>query len=217
MWISLALTARRPIARCCRRGNDILALNLRRVMTIRQLRCRCLTTQHVVSDHNSTALESLLEIALDLTASLAAADRYGAAARGRPPVDSLRCGVPASAGGRRTSCRWRASGCRTRALARRYDRREHPRLDVILRSREAGALPADSLLADPFDGEIDSGDAAVAHDHVHACLGCPLTEGGEVVGALTADALEPHRFDALDEPCSRCSARSPARRCARRR
>ena len=34
---------------------------------------------------------------------------------------------------------------------------------------------------------------------MHACLGCPLTDGGEVVGALTADALEPHRFDALDE------------------
>src|SRR5204863_8889943 len=33
---------------------------------------------------------------------------------------------------------------------------------------------------------------------VHACLGFPLTEGGEVVGVLTADALEPHRFDALD-------------------
>jgi anaerobic nitric oxide reductase transcription regulator len=33
---------------------------------------------------------------------------------------------------------------------------------------------------------------------VHACLGCALTDGDEVVGALTADALEANRFDALD-------------------
>ncbi len=33
---------------------------------------------------------------------------------------------------------------------------------------------------------------------MHACLGCRLTEGTQVVGALTADALNPHAFDMLD-------------------
>jgi transcriptional regulator with GAF, ATPase, and Fis domain len=36
------------------------------------------------------------------------------------------------------------------------------------------------------------------HETIHACLGCALTEGGEVVGALTADARDPHAFDDLD-------------------
>ena len=47
-------------------------------------------------------------------------------------------------------------GLSGRALSRRYDRREHPRLDVILRSRKPVRFPPSSLLADPFDGEIDA-------------------------------------------------------------
>ena len=60
-------------------------------------------------------------------------------------------------------------------------------------------FPPNSLLADPFDGEIDLDVAHAGSTHVHACLGCPLTDGADVVGVLTADALEPHRFDELDE------------------
>ena len=71
----------------------------------------------------------------------------------------------------------------------------HPRLDVILSSREPVRFPVDSALPDPFDGVISK--PGPLHK-VHACLGCALTEGGEVVGALTADALEPHQFDGLD-------------------
>src|SRR5690606_11746903 len=33
---------------------------------------------------------------------------------------------------------------------------------------------------------------------VHACLGCPLRVDGELVGVLTADALDPRAFDELD-------------------
>jgi anaerobic nitric oxide reductase transcription regulator len=146
------------------------------------------------------AFAVLLDIALDLTASLAASDRYSRLIAG------VRRVIPCDA-----ACLLRLEGPHLvpvvgfglsgRALSRRYDRREHPRLDVILRSRKPVRFPPTSLLADPFDGEIDTSPERplVAHDHVHACLGCPLTDGGEVVGALTADALEPHRFDALDE------------------
>jgi anaerobic nitric oxide reductase transcription regulator len=141
------------------------------------------------------ALEGLLGIALDLTASLAAADRYNRL------LDGVRRLVPCDA-----ACLMRLEGghlvpvagfgLTTRALARRYDRRDHPRLEVVLRSRAPVRFPPDSLLADPFDGEVLG--EVHAHDHVHACLGFPLTEGGEVVGVLTADAFEPRRFDALD-------------------
>ena len=146
-------------------------------------------------DEQHTELESLLGIALDLTASLAAADRYNRLLAG------VRRLVPCDA-----ACLLRLEGTHlvpvagfgltTRALARRYERRDHPRLEVVLRSRAPVRFPPDSLLADPFDGEV-LGESA-AHDRVHACLGFPLTEGGEVVGVLTADALEPGRFDTLD-------------------
>jgi anaerobic nitric oxide reductase transcription regulator len=145
--------------------------------------------------HGADAAAVLLEIARDLTASLAAGDRYArllAAVRRAIPCDAaclLRLEghelVPVA-----------GHGLVPAALARRYDRREHPRLDVILRSADPVRFPPDSPLADPFDGLLEQDPHAL--EHIHACLGCALTEGGEVVGALTADALEPHAFDALD-------------------
>ncbi len=143
-------------------------------------------------------LQALLEIARDLTASLAAEDRYARllnVIRGLIPCDAaclLRLEghelVPVAAHGLVAS-----------ALSKRFDRRDHPRLDVILSSREPVRFPVDSPLADPFDGLLDLPDRRLAmHDTIHACLGCVLTEGGEVVGALTADALEAHAFDRLD-------------------
>jgi anaerobic nitric oxide reductase transcription regulator len=147
-----------------------------------------------LSQPHADALEALLEIARDLTASLAAEDRYGRL------LTAVRRVIPCDA-----ACLLRlhgeelipvaAHGLVPEALARRFDRREHPRLDVILRASEPVRFPADSPLADPFDGLL----AAEAPGHIHACLGCRLTEGGEVVGALTADALESHAFDGLEQ------------------
>lgn len=141
-------------------------------------------------------LEVLLEIARDLTASLGAGDRYArllAAVRRVLPCDAaclLRLDgdvlVPVA-----------GYGLTTEALARRYDRREHPRLDIILRAAEPVRFPPDSQLPDPFDGGLEESPGHLAH--IHACLGCALTEAGEVVGALTADALEPHAFDGIDQ------------------
>jgi anaerobic nitric oxide reductase transcription regulator len=137
----------------------------------------------------------MLSIARDLTASLAASDRYTRL------LDAVRRVIPCDA-----ACLLRVDGpyltpvagfgLSTAALSRRYDRRDQPRLDVILRSKDPVQFPPDSKLADPFDGDIVG--ALHTHDRVHACLGCALTDGDEVVGALTADALEPNRFDALD-------------------
>jgi anaerobic nitric oxide reductase transcription regulator len=73
--------------------------------------------------------------------------------------------------------------------------RQHPRLDVILRSPDPVRFPADSPLADPFDGYLEGHPEGLGH--IHACLGCRLEDGGEVVGALTADALEPGAFDRM--------------------
>jgi len=143
----------------------------------------------------AAAAAALLEIARDLTASLAAEDRYARL------LSAIRRVVPCDA-----ACLLRLEGSVLvpvaghglvkAALARRYDRREHPRLDVILRSPDPVRFPPDSPLADPFDGLLEEDPHAL--EHIHACLGCALTEGGEVVGALTADALEPHAFDSLE-------------------
>ena len=141
------------------------------------------------------SLTALLNVARDLTASLAASDRYARL------LDAVTRVIPCDA-----ACLLRVDGpyltpvagygLSSTALGRRYDRREQPRLDVILSSREPVRFPPDSRLADPFDGEIVG--ASHAHDRVHACLGCALRDGGEVVGALTVDALAANSFDDLD-------------------
>jgi anaerobic nitric oxide reductase transcription regulator len=141
------------------------------------------------------ALEALLEIGRDLTASLGSLDRYErllVAVRRVLPFDAaclLRLQgdelVPLA-----------AYGLVPEAIDRPYLRHQHPRLDAILRAPAPILFPHDSALPDPFDGLLTAEPHAL--ERIHACLGCPLTFGGEVVGALTADALDPDAFDGLD-------------------
>jgi anaerobic nitric oxide reductase transcription regulator len=139
--------------------------------------------------------ETLIGIARDLTASLAARDRYSRL------LSAVRRLVPCDAA---SLLRLEGEflepmavhGLVDEAMRRRYDRRLHPRLDAILRSEEPVFFPADSPLPDPFDGLVANDPHAT--DGIHACFGCRLIEGGEVVGALTADAIDPHAFDAID-------------------
>ncbi|MGD9762376.1 MAG: nitric oxide reductase transcriptional regulator NorR [Candidatus Binatia bacterium] len=140
------------------------------------------------------ALDALQQVALDLTRALSAQDRYQRLLdtwRGVVPFDAaalmrLEDGalVPLA-----------ARGLRADALRRRFVLREHPRLQIICNSPEPVRFPDESPLADPFDGLLD-GTAVGAH--VHACLGCPLRVGDELVGALTADALARDAFDGVD-------------------
>jgi len=147
-----------------------------------------------MSQHASE-LEVLLEVARDLTASLAGTDRDARL------LEAVTRAIPCDA-----ACLLRlqgddlvpvaARGLVEEALVRRFPRRDHPRLDLILQSSEPVRFAADTQLADPFDGLLQAD--ARALERVHACLGCRLTEGTKVVGALTADALDPHAFDRLD-------------------
>lgn len=89
-----------------------------------------------------------------------------------------------------------AIGLSGSALARRYLLREHPRLEVICKSREPVAFPADTTLPDPFDGLLAADPTAALS--VHACIGCPLIVNGELLGALTVDARDPKAFAKVD-------------------
>ena len=66
----------------------------------------------------------------------------------------------------------------------------------ILSARGPIRFPDDNT-PDPFDGLFaDRGDVL---SHAHACMGCPLVVDGEVIGALTFDALDPHAFDRVSD------------------
>jgi anaerobic nitric oxide reductase transcription regulator len=140
-------------------------------------------------------LDFLVSIAADMATAPCAADRNRsllAALRRVVPCDAaalLRLDgdalVPES-----------AQGLSPSALGRRYVLREHPRLDVICRSEAPVLFPPDTAMPDPFDGMLLEDPHALRR--IHACLGTSLRLHGEVVGALTADALDPHAFQGLD-------------------
>ncbi len=143
-----------------------------------------------------TQLDTLLTVALDLTKALSAEDRYGrllealqrvipyqASALLRLEGDAL---VPVV-----------ARGLSPDTMGRRFSLREHPRLEIISRSPVPVRFPADTPLPDPFDGLLE-GDEEGTH-LIHACLGCPLRVEGDLIGVLTADALDPEAFDGIDE------------------
>jgi anaerobic nitric oxide reductase transcription regulator len=140
-------------------------------------------------------LDTLVSIALDLTAATTEKDRYerlliavgrvlpyDAAALLRVDGDLL---VPVA-----------ARGLLPDALGREYARSSHPRLDIICNADEPVRFPADNPLPDPFDGLLVAGQDALSQ--VHACLGCPLRVGNKLIGILTADALDPEAFDQMD-------------------
>lgn len=140
-------------------------------------------------------IDTLVSIAVDLTAAMTATDRYerllvaiekvlpyDAAALLRLNGDLL---VPLA-----------ARGLLPDALGREYARSSHPRLDIICNSDGPVRFPADNVLPDPFDGLLASDEDALSH--IHACLGCPLRVDNELIGVLTADALDPEAFDHMD-------------------
>ena len=144
----------------------------------------------------------VLTLACDLTAGLAAEDRSRrliAAVHRVIPCDAaalLRLEgevlVPVA-----------STGLVPELAGRRFALRDHPRLALILSHRDASGaaaplrFPPDSPLPDPYDGLMLEDPQARAQ--VHACMGCPLMVGGEVIGLLTVDARDPRAFAALDD------------------
>ncbi len=80
-------------------------------------------------------------------------------------------------------------------MGRRFAVEEHPRLANILLSREPVRFPADSDLADPYDGLMEDKDQQL---HVHDCMGVSLYLDDQPWGVLTLDATEPGTFDSIN-------------------
>jgi anaerobic nitric oxide reductase transcription regulator len=140
-------------------------------------------------------IEPLLAIALDLTAAMAAKDRYErllAAIRRVVPYDAAALMrvedemlIPVA-----------ARGLLPEALGREYARSTHPRLNIICNADQPVRFPADNSLPDPFDGLL--ADVPTSSHRIHACLGCPLRSDDTLIGVLTADAFDPGAFEAID-------------------
>jgi anaerobic nitric oxide reductase transcription regulator len=138
---------------------------------------------------------ALQQLAVDLTRSLCARDRY------QRLLETVRAAIPCDATSLlalrdRELIPIAVHGLMPQVLGMRFPLAAHPRLHAIVQSERPVRFPADSKLPDPFDGLV-SGAPHALHD-VHDCLGCPLVAEGSVIGVLTADALATDAFDGLD-------------------
>ncbi len=139
-------------------------------------------------------LKALAAIALDLTSEISAEDRYDRL------LGALRRAIPYDAA---TLLRVEkdkliplaSKGLTPDAMGRVYDRKEHPRLDIICGSEEPILFSKDSPLPDPFDGMLASDPHGL--QHIHACFGCSLHVSDRLVGIITADSLDSGAFDLL--------------------
>ncbi|WP_372880936.1 nitric oxide reductase transcriptional regulator NorR [Psychromonas sp.] len=85
-------------------------------------------------------------------------------------------------------------GLAEEVLGRRFSIEDHPRLEAIARAGDIVRFPADSHLADPYDGLIPNHEGEL---QVHSCIGLPLLANDRLIGALTIDAFDPTAFDSF--------------------
>ena len=80
-------------------------------------------------------------------------------------------------------------------MGRRFEVEDNPRLARLLHSREPVRFEANSDLADPYDGLVETEDHLL---HVHDCMGSSLYVDDKPWGVLTLDAMKPGTFDSID-------------------
>jgi len=84
------------------------------------------------------------------------------------------------------------NGLYDEVLGRRFAIQQHPRLEAIARAGDIVRFPADSELPDPYDGLIVNHTGEL---NVHSCIGLPLLANDHLIGALTIDAFDTHKFE----------------------
>ncbi len=145
--------------------------------------------------HHMRNVKYLIQLSLNLNASLSSKDRYRELLKIVKEVIPYDASVLMLVDGDRL-IPLESYGLAAEAKERVYYLKENPRLEIIFNSKEPIKFPLDSELPDPFDGMVSSDPEAL--EEVHACLGCPLIVDGKTIGILTADSLSPHAFDEID-------------------
>jgi anaerobic nitric oxide reductase transcription regulator len=155
----------------------------------------CNYENYVVIMKTMEQLYTIMSMAIDLTAALNAKDRYQRLLHAIGRVIPYNASTLLRLDGE-TLVPIAAVGLKADAMGRNFPRGDHPRLDIICNAEEPVLFPSDTKLPDPFDGLLSAD--ADEFQNIHACLGCPLRMDNQLLGVLTADAIDPHSFDNID-------------------
>lgn len=138
---------------------------------------------------------ALVELALDLTASLHAEDRFERLLR--TVRNTITCDAVVlllhESGVLKPLAQ---QGLSRDTLGRRFVIEDHPRFLAICQSERPVRFAADSPLPDPYDGMLLAQEGNLP---IHACMGLPLAADGQLLGILTLDSLTPRVFDSIPE------------------
>lgn len=85
-------------------------------------------------------------------------------------------------------------GLTKEVLGRRFKINEHPRFSQICHADEPIRFPSDCELPDPYDEMLL---AQGGNLPVHACMGLPLKADNQLLGILTLDSMTPNAFDEI--------------------
>ncbi|WP_220759131.1 MULTISPECIES: nitric oxide reductase transcriptional regulator NorR [unclassified Shewanella] len=134
---------------------------------------------------------SLIELALDLTNSLATKDRFE---RLLSTVrHTITCDAVVLLHVQGDFLKPLAlQGLTKETLGRRFEIAAHPRFEQLCASSIPLRFASDCPLNDPYDGLVlaHAGDLPV-----HACMGLPLLADNKLIGLLTLDSISPNVFD----------------------
>ncbi|HEU0035810.1 MAG TPA: nitric oxide reductase transcriptional regulator NorR [Kofleriaceae bacterium] len=145
--------------------------------------------------------DSVLRIVVELAADLT--DARTASERAQRLVDAIPLLIPCDSAvllrleirdGKETLVPIASHGVVEELKSQRFEVAAHPRFAQIVRRRTLIHF-RDASLPDPFDGLLISGQPL---SRVHACMSAPLIVGGELLGVLAIDALDPRAFDRVD-------------------
>ncbi len=152
------------------------------------------------------AASLVVDILFDLCADLGSEDRYRRLLKAIRAVTACDSAAILALDGK-DLVPVATTGLVPEAQMRRFSPSQQPRLAKILRSSGPVRF-GDVSVPDPFDGLLDGWEP---RDRVHACMGAALRIRGEVIGALTLDACNPHAFDhAADEDVALLAALTAA-------
>lgn len=152
------------------------------------------TYEHLEPMTNIT-LSALIELAIDLSSSLVAKDRFErllTTVRKAISCDAVVLLVKQGEYLKPLALQ----GLSHDTLGRRFAIAEHPRFQQICAASSPLRFESESDLPDPYDGLLLAMEGDLP---VHSCMGLPLLFDNSLIGVLTIDSLTPNEFDDIPQ------------------
>lgn len=144
---------------------------------------------------SNITLSALIELAIDLSSSLIAEDRFERLLTTVRKAISCDAVVLLTRQGEYLKP-LALQGLSQDTLGRRFAIAEHPRFEEICAANSPVRFESDSDLPDPYDGLLLAMEGDLP---VHSCMGLPLMFDNTLIGVLTMDSLTPNEFDDIPQ------------------